>query len=1042
MPNTVKLKRGTATQWAANNPVLASGEVGVELSVSGSPQALKIGNGTSTWNALPYFIKAGGVPQPIAYGNTGSAGTSVEFARADHKHETMAAPPTTPTTVSDASTNSTTSTSHTHALSGVFTKQRNFNFGEIHKFYSGTNGRSWLGLLNLTRFSFHPLNNALIMAGYVDWLYNLDRRADELGGDITFTQTANITPSIKTNLFTGVISQGCCTVDLTGVVESDPSTWAQFTIERTSGGNIFSSAGTASTLLNTIGFLSVMEGWGSIGYDTSHNAITSLLIEVKPTTGTYAGQWYSLYDHTEAMNHPLSLTRGICFSMTDQTLYTDGVSRYSGIRVSIRGGVPYSGTILRLGNFCVFSNYPVSDPANVAKALGQRGGKGYGTYTIVGSGAKALEIRTPSGAIVGTFRGDNPRLGIGTDAPSEAVDVDGNLRLRNIPTTVGTFCIEVDNNGVFRKRTFAEVLSDIGASASGHTHDYSASNHNHDDVYVPLDGSAGMTGALKIANTGTGAIKQILYLLNNAIGNNTGVSIDFGFSTAANYYHASIRAIRTNEGSSHASKLSFLVRPAVAGTGDAPLVELFHLRYKKITPVANLLAPLGIKVPSGGDPTEDIDVAGTGRFRGLAGTGIRILSVSATGVLTVDTVANLITYLGVALSGHDHNSDYLQLTGGTISGAMTFSSTIKASGLGYDIAAALAVKVLVLNATNDIRTMSKADFIAMVLDGHTHSYLPLTGGGLSGNLGIGLGLSEPSENLDVDGTIRTRGIAEGGTLPVFVDTNGKFFKKTVAQAISYMNLLGVSHDALFDVHGRVITRRFSDLAGESDELGKLAWLIDEKRMAYGLGYGKPPLWQYLGITKVFPTVNDLMSESPTSEGIIACAITEQIVFVSYWNGYDYEWRPLVNEAELLRRTCLPWASLPSSPSMGHFQISYDKDVISFYYSTGGWRHLPVDSAQRIANPDDDYAIDPVLDKLILVDCSNNDVMITMPVIAQSMGREFIIRHHKGANAVKIVGQSSNTVDGLSLIMLTTEKDFVRLINDGNSDWCLVGGAYS
>jgi hypothetical protein len=66
----------------------------------------------------------------------------------------------------------------------------------------------------------------------------------------------------------------------------------------------------------------------------------------------------------------------------------------------------------------------------------------------------------------------------------------------------------------------------------------------------------------------------------------------------------------------------------------------------------------------------------------------------------------------------------------------------------------------------------------------------------------------------------------------------------------------------------------------------------------------------------------------------------------------------------------------------------------------------------------------------------------MPVIAQSMGREFIIRHHKGDNVVIITGQPNNTVDGLNSIMLTAEKDFVRLINDGNGDWCLVGGAYT
>lgn len=261
-------------------------------------------------------------------------------------------------------------------------------------------------------------------------------------------------------------------------------------------------------------------------------------------------------------------------------------------------------------------------------------------------------------------------------------------------------------------------------------------------------------------------------------------------------------------------------------------------------------------------------------------------------------------------------------------------------------------------------------------------------------------------------------------------------------SLPYISKAG-SHDALFGVHGRIITQRFSDLTQESDELGKLAWLIDEKRMAYGLEYGgKEGVWQYLGITKVFPTVNDLMEDPPISEGIIACAIAEQIAFVSFWDGHDYHWRPIVNEGELLRRSCLPWASLPNSALTGHFQISRDKDVVSFYCSTGGWQHLPVDSVQRIATLDYDYTIDPVLDKLILVDCSIDDVMITMPVIAQSMGREFIIRHHKGENAVKIVGQSSNTVDGLSLISLTTVKDFVRLINDGDGDWCLVGGAYS
>ena len=44
---------GTTADWAANNIVLLNGEVGAEV-VSGTETRLKVGNGTSTWSALPY----------------------------------------------------------------------------------------------------------------------------------------------------------------------------------------------------------------------------------------------------------------------------------------------------------------------------------------------------------------------------------------------------------------------------------------------------------------------------------------------------------------------------------------------------------------------------------------------------------------------------------------------------------------------------------------------------------------------------------------------------------------------------------------------------------------------------------------------------------------------------------------------------------------------------------------------------------------------------------------------------------------------------
>jgi hypothetical protein len=48
---TIKLRRGTAAEWTAANPILADGEAGFERDTG----KLKIGNGTQNWSALPYF---------------------------------------------------------------------------------------------------------------------------------------------------------------------------------------------------------------------------------------------------------------------------------------------------------------------------------------------------------------------------------------------------------------------------------------------------------------------------------------------------------------------------------------------------------------------------------------------------------------------------------------------------------------------------------------------------------------------------------------------------------------------------------------------------------------------------------------------------------------------------------------------------------------------------------------------------------------------------------------------------------------------------
>lgn len=58
MAQTVKfqLRRDTPFAWAQNNPTLSQGEPGYEILQGATGNRLKIGDGTSTWNNLPYMV--------------------------------------------------------------------------------------------------------------------------------------------------------------------------------------------------------------------------------------------------------------------------------------------------------------------------------------------------------------------------------------------------------------------------------------------------------------------------------------------------------------------------------------------------------------------------------------------------------------------------------------------------------------------------------------------------------------------------------------------------------------------------------------------------------------------------------------------------------------------------------------------------------------------------------------------------------------------------------------------------------------------------
>lgn len=61
-----RLRRGLATTWTALNDVLLAGELGLEIDTG----RVKIGDGTTGWNALPYSFETGGAASVQAVAST------------------------------------------------------------------------------------------------------------------------------------------------------------------------------------------------------------------------------------------------------------------------------------------------------------------------------------------------------------------------------------------------------------------------------------------------------------------------------------------------------------------------------------------------------------------------------------------------------------------------------------------------------------------------------------------------------------------------------------------------------------------------------------------------------------------------------------------------------------------------------------------------------------------------------------------------------------------------------------------------------------
>jgi hypothetical protein len=124
---TIQVRRGTAAAWTAANPTLASGEWGKETDTG----KVKLGDGSTAWNSLGYFLGAGGVTgfatPAVALGTAAAAGAATTVIRSDATIVAFdATAPTTEAVGGAAATGSAgvaARRDHAHAITNPLTTQ-------------------------------------------------------------------------------------------------------------------------------------------------------------------------------------------------------------------------------------------------------------------------------------------------------------------------------------------------------------------------------------------------------------------------------------------------------------------------------------------------------------------------------------------------------------------------------------------------------------------------------------------------------------------------------------------------------------------------------------------------------------------------------------------------------------------------------------------------------------------------------------------------------------------------------------------------------
>jgi hypothetical protein len=220
MATRIQVRRGDASEWTSVDPVLSEGELGYETDTG----KFKIGDGSSLWSALDYFLDSSDLSEYL----TASSASTIYLTQASASENYLA----------QVSASSTYLTQSSASATYVLKNDPEFSFTQIDQFYEspaiGTDGNGFSSLNGYANgyIIFNSIAPGYLSVGDVFYVTGSD------GIDnIRFTVIATTTNTVDgLDLFTAEVNSNLSNL-------SALQTWAPGYNVKTNGSSFFNSVG-------------------------------------------------------------------------------------------------------------------------------------------------------------------------------------------------------------------------------------------------------------------------------------------------------------------------------------------------------------------------------------------------------------------------------------------------------------------------------------------------------------------------------------------------------------------------------------------------------------------------------------------------------------------------------------------------------------------------------------------------------------------------------------------------------------------------------